>query len=207
MSSLVKTSCGAPLGGSRTRARFEGFSLLQHRQIGSSGRARHLFLAGVSAAAMTAASAGATSAQTLWVGGTAGAPTDWTNAANWSPAAVPTAGNLVQIDTVSQGATVLGVSGAAVGNAGTFYVGRVNGSVGNLTVQNGSTLNSGVSRIGELTGSTGVATITGGSIWNISANLVVGNFGTGTLNTRMARQSAYSMPRAAPGSAGGVLAR
>jgi fibronectin-binding autotransporter adhesin len=116
-----------------------------------------------------------------WTGNTS---TDWTVGSNWSGGAVP-AGGIVNILVTAPNPTVLGVGGPATGTISQLFVGRNNGTSGDLTIQNGSILTSSFVRIGELAGSTGVVTVTGagsGLVINGRIALIVGNLGTGTLN-------------------------
>ena len=90
-------------------------------------------------------------AQTFWTGATS---TDWFTPGNWNTAAVPTAADLVQINTITPNATVI-AGGAAVA-AG--------------------------SDIGNVAGSQGAVLVTGaGSSWTNFGLLSVGTSGTGTL--------------------------
>ena len=148
-------------------------------------RLLRLLLASVSATALTALSAGSAAAQVAWTGTTS---TDWTAGTNWSGGAVPIAGNTVNINTTSPNPTVLGVGGPAAGTSGQMIVGDTNGSFGNLTIQNGSTLTSSsvgaAHEIGSDPGSNGTVTVTGaGSRWITSGGQTrVGASGNGTLN-------------------------
>ncbi|MGM4892603.1 autotransporter family protein [Tardiphaga sp. 839_C3_N1_4] len=141
-----------------------------------------LLLAGVSATALTALSAGSAAAQT-WTGTTSN---DWTVGTNWSGGTTPIAGSSVNINTTSPNPTILGVGGPAVGTTGQIFVGNTTGSFGNLTIQNGSTLTSnGASLvIGVAGGSNGTVTVTGaGSQWITSGSQInLGASGNGTLN-------------------------
>jgi T5SS/PEP-CTERM-associated repeat protein len=90
-------------------------------------------------------------AQTSWTGATS---TDWFNGTNWNTATVPTAADIVAVDTVAPNATVI-AGGPAVA-AGTD--------------------------IGNVAGSQGAVTVTGaGATWTNSGLLSVGTLGTGTL--------------------------
>jgi T5SS/PEP-CTERM-associated repeat protein/autotransporter-associated beta strand protein len=147
---------------------------------------RRLFLASASVAALTTLSAGSATAQVAWTGTTS---TDWTIGTNWSGGAPPTNADAVNISTTSPNPTVLGVGGPAVGTTGLMIVGDTIGSIGNLTIQNGSTLTSSSIaaapfEIGSDPGSNGTVTVTGaGSQWITSgAQISVGAGGSGTLN-------------------------
>lgn len=140
---------------------------------------RRLFLLSASAAAMLALSTGSASAQ--WTGAI---NNDWTVAGNWTGGVVPASPSQVTISPASGNPAVLGVNGAAAGSSGSILVGL--SGVGNLTIQNGSTLTSSGTflNIGRNSGSNGTVTVTGaGSHWTTSTSaLIVGLSGTGTLN-------------------------
>lgn len=105
------------------------------------------------------------------------ASTDWFNAANWTPAVVPVAGNAVNIDTATPNATVINGGAAATG---VLRVGRF--ATGNLTIENSGTLNSTIGVLGNQNGSHGTVKVTGpGSTWTLSTGLSVGEAGTGIL--------------------------
>jgi T5SS/PEP-CTERM-associated repeat protein len=103
---------------------------------------------------------------------------DWFTAGNWSPAAVPTAGDIgVTVDTNSPNPAVIN-GGAAAGQQ--IFVGSI-GS-GSLTIQNGGVLNSTTGTLGNFQNGNGTVSVTGtNSAWHNSADLTVGNLGTGTL--------------------------
>ena len=130
-------------------------------------RCRRGLLASSLLAAHVALFAGSATAQVSWVGTTSN---DWTDGTNWSSGAVPPAGTVVNIDTISPNPTVLGVGGAAAGTTAAFNVGSIAGATGHLIIQSGSTLTStDLTRIGIAPGSTGIVTVTGqGSQWNIA---------------------------------------
>jgi outer membrane autotransporter protein len=158
-------------------------SVNQARRLPTDGnktRLRHLLLASVSAAALTALSAGSAEAQNTWTGAT---NNDWTVPNNWTVSTVPTAASTVHIDT---GSAVLGVNGAAVGVSTELDVGSGGGQTGTLTIQNGSTLtNSTTALIASVAASTGVVTVTGaGTLWQNTGIINVGWLGNGTLNVQ-----------------------
>ncbi|WP_280767976.1 autotransporter outer membrane beta-barrel domain-containing protein, partial [Rhizobium leguminosarum] len=138
-------------------------------------------LIGVLGAALLALSSGAASAQTaVWTGATSN---DWTDGSNWSTGTAPVAGQGINILGTSP--SILGVASPATTSVGTTSIGTSTGTVGNLTIQNGSRLTStGSTRIGVGAGSTGTVTVTGpGSQWNIpGGTFFVGFAGAGTLN-------------------------
>nr|WP_246732618.1 autotransporter outer membrane beta-barrel domain-containing protein [Rhizobium leguminosarum] len=141
-------------------------------------------MAGVSAAALMAMSAGAAQAAD-WRGSTS---SDWTDASNWSGGVVPGVGTAVNISTAgAPGNTpvVLGVTGPVSVSVGITNVGQGGPTPGVLTIQNGSSLTSAAnSRLGGAAFTTGIATVTGpGSQWNVGpGNFFIGFLGAGTLN-------------------------
>ncbi|WP_420878666.1 autotransporter outer membrane beta-barrel domain-containing protein [Tardiphaga robiniae] len=142
-----------------------------------------LLLTSASAAALMALSAGAASAQTVgWTGTTSN---DWTVGSNWSGGTVPIGTGTLNIVTTSPNATVLGVSGPAIGVTGILVLGSATaGTFGNLTIQNGSTLTtSSIARFGLNATSGGILTVTGpGSQWLVNGLVSLGFLGSGTLN-------------------------
>lgn len=145
------------------------------------GTAKLLSGVGLAALALAALSAGPAAAQN-WTGTTSD---DWTVGSNWSGGTVPVAG-AVNIDPTSPSPTVLGKNGPAVGTTGQLTVGNTPGRVGNLTIQNGSTLTSSGAEfhIADGAGTNGTITVTGaGSQWNVSGGSIeVGAGGEGILN-------------------------
>ena len=127
-------------------------------------------------------------AQTSWTGATS---TSWFTGTNWNTAAVPTAADIVAIDTITPNATVI-AGGAAV--AAGSDIGNVTGSqgavlvtgsgwtnfgllsvgtngTGTLTIANGGAVSNGGASgfIAYTNGSQGTVIVTGpGSTWNIS---------------------------------------
>jgi T5SS/PEP-CTERM-associated repeat protein len=113
-------------------------------------------------------------AQTSWTGATS---TDWFTGGNWNTGVVPTAADLVVLDTITPNPTVVTGGVAAVANI--LFVAQT--ATGALTITNG-TMNITGADIGEGVGSQGTATVTGvGSTWTNSNLLSVGTNGTGTL--------------------------
>lgn len=110
-----------------------------------------------------------------WVGNLS---TDWFVAGNWSPAAVPTLADDVTVDATSPHTTVIN-GGAAASQL--LFVGAI--SSGNLAIMNGGSLtNSGLGYLGFFANGAGTVSVDGtGSIWDNTAGLKIGNFGTGTL--------------------------
>lgn len=110
-----------------------------------------------------------------WVGNLS---TDWFIAGNWSPAAVPTLADDVTVDAISPHTTVINGGTAA---SQLLFVGAI-GS-GNLAITNGGSLtNSGLGYLGFFANGAGTVSVDGtGSIWDNTAGLKIGNFGTGTL--------------------------
>src|SRR3954471_3811978 len=84
-------------------------------------------------AAVLAASCLPTYAQTNWTGATS---TNWFTATNWNTGVVPTAGDNVNLNTITTNPTLIS-GGAAVGNI--LAVGS--SAIGALTIQNSGTLN------------------------------------------------------------------
>lgn len=158
-----------------------GNALRAIKKIGAPSLNLRELLAVVSAVALIVMSAGAVSAQTaVWTGATSN---DWMDGSNWSTGTVPVAGQGVNILGISP--SILGVASPATASTGTTAIGTSGGTVGNLTIQNGSRLTStGSTRIGIAAGSTGTVTVTGpGSQWNIPAGtFFIGFIGTGALN-------------------------
>jgi T5SS/PEP-CTERM-associated repeat protein len=112
-------------------------------------------------------------AQTSWTGATS---TDWFTGTNWNTGVVPTAADLVILNTITPNPTF--VSGAAA-VANILFVAQT--GTGALTIING-TMNITGADIGEGVGSQGTARVTGvGSTWTNSNLLSVGTNGTGTL--------------------------
>lgn len=146
------------------------------------GTAKLLSGVGLAALVLAALSASPAMAQT-WTGTTSD---DWTVGTNWIGGAAPVAGGSVVIDTTSPNPTILGKSGPAVGTTGGLIVGNTPGTVGNLTIQNGSTLTSNGAEIHISDGAdtNGTVTVTGaGSQWLVSGGAIeVGPGGTGVLN-------------------------
>lgn len=146
------------------------------------GTAKLLSGVGLAALVLAALSASPAMAQT-WTGTTSD---DWTVGTNWIGGAAPVAGGSVVIDTTSPNPTILGKSGPAVGTTGGLIVGNTPGTVGNLTIQNGSTLTSNGAEIHISDGAdtNGTVTVTGaGSQWLVSGGAIeVGAGGTGVLN-------------------------
>ncbi|MCP3473905.1 autotransporter domain-containing protein [Bradyrhizobium sp. CCGUVB1N3] len=109
---------------------------------------------------------------------TGAASTDWFTAGNWSPGAVPTAGDNAIIDATTPNPTVVNAANAAaqfviVGNVGT----------GALTITGGGTVSTVLGWVGESGGSNGTVTVAGaGSTWTNSFDLLLGKSGTGTVN-------------------------
>jgi T5SS/PEP-CTERM-associated repeat protein/autotransporter-associated beta strand protein len=115
-----------------------------------------------------------TYAQTNWTGATS---TDWFTVSNWNTGVVPTAGDRVNLNTVTPNPTVVS-GGAAI--ADILEIGL--SATGSLTIQNNGTLTITGADIGNDVGSQGTATITGaGSIWTNSNLLSIGTNGTGAL--------------------------
>ncbi len=111
-----------------------------------------------------------------WTGATS---TDWFTAGNWSTSAVPTAGDVVTIDTVTPNPTVVNAANAA---ALYLYLGSGSLTTGALTVSNGGTVSSTIGEIGQAATATGTVTVTGaGSAWTIGQDIRVGSYGAGTL--------------------------
>jgi outer membrane autotransporter protein len=129
-------------------------------------------------------------AQTFWTGATS---TNWFTPGNWSTNAVPTAVDLVQINTITPNATVIAggpavAAGSDIGNnAGSQGAVTVTGAgstwtnngllsvgtsgTGTLTIANGGVVSNGGASgfIAYTTGSQGTVIVTGpGSTWNIS---------------------------------------
>lgn len=145
---------------------------------------RRLLLIGVSAVTLLGLSTGLASAQSaaVWIGATSN---DWTDGSNWSTGAAPTAANTLNMNVTSPNAAVLGVGGPATGATGGFIMGgSVAGEIGNLTIQNGSTLTtSNAARFGLAATSGGVVTVTGPrSQWSVAGLISLGFAGTGTLH-------------------------
>jgi autotransporter-associated beta strand protein/T5SS/PEP-CTERM-associated repeat protein len=147
---------------------------------------RQAFLAGASAAALTALSAGSAAAQTAtW---TAGTSSDWTINTNWSPTTLPGSTSNVVIENTSGSQPILGVSGPQNVTIANFTIGPNGGSGANtLMIENGSVLTSTGSgvNIGVAAGGTATVTVTGaGSQWNTAANVLTVGAGasTGILN-------------------------
>jgi T5SS/PEP-CTERM-associated repeat protein len=112
-------------------------------------------------------------AQTSWTGATS---TDWFTGTNWNTGVVPTAADLVILNTITPNPTSVS-GGAAVANI--LFVAQT--GTGALTIVNG-TMNITGADIGEGVGSQGTAMVTGvGSTWTNSNLLSVGTNGTGTL--------------------------
>ena len=104
--------------------------------------------------------------------------TDWFTAGNWSPAAVPTAGDAVTIDTTSPNLTVIN-GGAAAGQQ--IFVGNI--GTGSLAIVGGGVLTSNAGTLGNFMNGNGTVAVGGaGSAWNNSGDLAIGNLGTGALN-------------------------
>lgn len=110
-----------------------------------------------------------------WVGNLS---TDWFTAGNWSPAGVPTLADDVTVDATSPHTTVINGGTAA---SQLLFVGSI-GS-GNLAIMNGGSLtNNGLGYLGFFANGAGTVSVDGtGSIWDNTAGLKIGNFGTGTL--------------------------
>ncbi|MBP0582611.1 autotransporter outer membrane beta-barrel domain-containing protein [Labrys sp. LIt4] len=107
---------------------------------------------------------------------------DWMNAANWTPATLPTSGDAVNIDTTTPNTVILGVSGAeAPVNVADLSVGS--SGVGALTIQAASTLSlSDRGVIADEAGSQGTVTVAGdGSALTVQNELEVGNAGKAAL--------------------------
>jgi T5SS/PEP-CTERM-associated repeat protein len=125
--------------------------------------------------ALLSASTVSTRAQTNWTGAISN---DWFTAGNWT-AGVPILVTSANIDRATPNSTVISGANATVLN---LAVGQ--SGTGVLVIQNGGTLqNLGSGSIGISTGAQGTVTVSGlGSTWTMNfSNLVVGNFGTGTL--------------------------
>ncbi|MBY5584929.1 hypothetical protein [Rhizobium leguminosarum] len=165
-----------------------GDTLRAINKIGAPSLNLRGLLAGVSAAALMAMSAGAAHAAD-WRGLTS---SDWTDGSNWSGGVVPGAGTTVNISTIgAPGFTpvVLGVTGPVNVTVGSTQIGQNATVPAVLTIQNGSTLTStGQARTGVTAGATGIITVTGpGSAWNtLGTQLAIGFLGTATLNIEMA---------------------
>jgi T5SS/PEP-CTERM-associated repeat protein/autotransporter-associated beta strand protein len=113
-------------------------------------------------------------AQTSWTGATS---PNWFTGSNWNTGVVPTAADLVFLNTITSNPTVV-TGGAASANI--LEVGQ--SGTGALTIVNGGTLNITGADIGNATGSQGTATVTGaGSAWTNTNLLSVGTNGTGAL--------------------------
>jgi T5SS/PEP-CTERM-associated repeat protein len=112
-------------------------------------------------------------AQPSWTGATS---TDWFTGTNWNTGVVPTAADLVILNTITPNPTFV-TGGAAVANI--LFVAQT--GTGALTIVNG-TMNITGADIGQGVGSQGTARVTGvGSTWTNSNLLSVGTNGTGTL--------------------------
>ncbi|KQV09501.1 autotransporter domain-containing protein [Devosia sp. Root105] len=104
---------------------------------------------------------------------TGAASSDWFTAGNWSTG-VPTGADIVNINTATPNAAVVG---AAAAQANSLRIGD-----GTLTIQSGGGVSSVIGYIGYGSGTTGTVTVTGaGSSWANSGDLDVGEQGTGTL--------------------------
>ncbi len=119
-------------------------------------------------------------AQTVWMGGS---DANWFTAGNWNPAAVPTGGGDVEINTNSGPQPVISGNVAAANN---IYVGYDSSSGGNtlLTIQaTGNLVSNGNAYIGyNATASGGVKVDGANTSWNLgSNNIFVGEGGNGTL--------------------------
>lgn len=105
---------------------------------------------------------------------------DWFVSGNWSPSAIPAAGDVVSIGTDTPNPTIVNGGNAIAKH---LYVGNNSLSTGSLTILNGGTVSNGFGLIGPYGGTSGIVTVTGaGSSWSNSSDIAVGNFGAGTLN-------------------------
>ncbi len=121
-----------------------------------------------------AAASSPTRAQTAWTGT---ASSDWFDAGNWTPAAVPNAGTVV-LDTTTPSPTVIA---GAPATAGTVIVGDT--ASGQLTLGEGGTLTAGSVIIANQAGSTGTLTIGGTApVGQLNTATVTFGAGTGTIN-------------------------
>jgi T5SS/PEP-CTERM-associated repeat protein/autotransporter-associated beta strand protein len=140
-------------------------------------------LTGGSTAVLMLMSAGG--AQAIdWNGSTS---SDWTDSSNWAGGVVPVTGQAVNISTPgvpSQRPAVIGVTGPVSVSIAITGIGQAGAVPGVLSIQNGSMLTTtGQARLGIVAGSTGHVTVSGsGSQWIALGPLVLGFFGTGTLN-------------------------
>ncbi|TWT11624.1 autotransporter-associated beta strand repeat-containing protein [Reyranella sp. CPCC 100927] len=121
-----------------------------------------------------AAASSPTRAQTAWTGTTS---SDWFDAGNWTPAAVPNAGTVV-LDTTTPSPTIIA---GAPATAGTVIVGDT--ASGQLTLGEGGTLTAGSVIIANQAGSTGTLTIGGTApVGQLNTTTVTFGAGTGTIN-------------------------
>lgn len=123
----------------------------------------------------------------------------WTDAANWSPTGVPTAGDSVSVGSACNRTGVyIGTTGAQCGSlsysgSGPMVVYGGNLSVGGMTsvsgsgspcivLMSGGTLTTYLTTLGEFSGSKGDVAVFGtGSKWSCLDHLMVGTGGTGTV--------------------------
>ncbi len=168
------------------------FGFLQHFASGASRfsracphpskRGRTLLLSACAVAALACFFGGVSPASATvtwtWVGGTS---TDWSTAANWDQASVPTSASSVTLDTGSGNQAAVSTASASTKN---ITIGSTNASSSStkLTIQNGKTLaSSGSGVIGLGSGSTGAVLVTGATtLWNVQL-LTVGDAGNGNL--------------------------
>jgi fibronectin-binding autotransporter adhesin len=152
-------------------------SYLKSLGPGALGARRLLSSASVFAMALSAGLALPDAARAAdWTGATS---TDWFTAGNWSTSAVPTAADVVTIDTVTPNPTVVNAANAA---ALYLYLGSGSLTTGALTISNGGTVSSTIGEIGKAATATGTVMITGaGSAWTVGQDIRVGSYGAGTL--------------------------
>ena len=108
---------------------------------------------------------------------TGAASNDWFTTGNWTPNAVPTAGDDVFVDTAPNPAVI----NNAAATANKVNVGDAASSTGALIILNLGTLTSTSGVLANGTGSIATVTVTGGASWTNSSFLVVGDAGSGWL--------------------------
>ncbi len=104
---------------------------------------------------------------------------DWATAANWSPAAVPAAGDNVIINTLAPNSPVL--DGLVTPALGDIQVGE--SLAAELLIINGASLTGSDVRIGSQSGGIGSVTVNNAN-WEIIGNLFTGHSGTGSIDVR-----------------------
>ncbi len=140
-------------------------------------------------------------AQTLWTGASS---TNWFAAGNWNPAAVPTSGTSVVIDT-NGGNQPLISSGSATSSNITVGNDSSSGSGTILTIQGGSSLmTSGNAFLGNNGTSNGTVSVSGAnSNWTVNGNITVGDSGSGSFFVLSGAQANVTGLTTLGGSAGG----